>query len=262
MIEEIKLDSLAKLFDFIVQNPIGKHPIMNFTYRGQNKADYKLSSCLRRSFCSEYEHNEKRLLINFQKYGQSIEPHLCDSVWHNMIIAQHHGIPTRLLDFSVSPLVALHFALTDINSNDDAALWAISHVKLHNILPIRYKKLLKENMGRSFTAEMLEELKISIFEYNRDMGNSSLLFLEPPSIDARIVNQFSHFALIPDMLDPLDDYLMQLSIPHIAYKFIIPSKNKRVFRQQLDTVNITERTLFPGLDGIASYLSRRYRESF
>lgn len=262
MIKEIKLDSIAMLLDFTIKNPMGKHAIMNFTYRGQSKVDYKLSSCLRRSFYSEYEHNEKRLLINFQKYGQNIEPRLCDSIWHNMIIAQHHGIPTRLLDFSVSPLVALHFALTDINSNDDAALWAISHVKLHNMLPIKYKESLKQNMGRSFTVEMLEELGISIPEYNRDMGDFSLLFLEPPSIDARIVNQFSHFALIPDMLDPLDDFLMQLTMPQVAYKFIIPSKNKRVFRQQLDTMNITERTLFPGLDGIASYLSRRYRESF
>ena len=41
MIEEIKLDSLAKLFDFIVQNPIGKHPIMNFTYRGHYEINFQ-----------------------------------------------------------------------------------------------------------------------------------------------------------------------------------------------------------------------------
>jgi hypothetical protein len=88
------------------------------------------------------------------------------------------------------------------------------------------------------------------------MGDKSIVFLEPPSIDARIVNQFSHFAIIPDALDPMDKFLNDL--PFVVYKFIIPPNKIEFFRDQLDASNITERVLFPGLDGLSTYLKRRY----
>ena len=105
---------------------------------------------------------------------------------------------------------------------------------------------------------MLEELNITIDDYDRDMANTSILFLEPPSIDDRIVNQFSHFALLPSALDPMDKFLDNLSNEKAVYKFVIPANRITLFREQLDAMNITERVLFPGLDGLATYLKRRY----
>ena len=176
-----------------------------------------------------------------------------------MVIAQHHGIPTRCLDFSLSPLIALHFSLTENTKGDNAAVWAINHGLLHkNLLPRKYKCILDKYEAVSFTVDMLEELKISIDDYNQDMSGKSIIFLEPPSIDLRIINQFSHFAVIPDALDPLDSFLDKLSFEDAVYKFIIPNDKIDFFRRQLDYMNITERILFPGLDGISSYLKRRY----
>ena len=106
---------------------------------------------------------------------------------------------------------------------------------------------------------MLEEMHITINKYNQDMQNKSIIFLEPPSVDLRIINQFSHFAVIPDMLDPLDNFLDNLELDGAVYKFIIPYDKINYFRRQLDYINITERILFPGLDGVASYLKRRYK---
>lgn len=119
--------------------------------------------------------------------------------------------------------------------------------------------MLNEENATSFTIEMLKKLELTIDKYNSDMNGSSLVFLEPPAIDIRIVNQFSHLAILPNGLDPFDKFLANLDIEHVAYKFIIPEDKIQYFRKQLDRMNITERVLFSGLDGLASYLKRRYQ---
>lgn len=262
MVENVELRSIGELIDFsfLIGKSDAIHPNrVNYTFRGQKSEHYNLISSLRRNSGSKYRYAEKRLLYNFRKYGELIEPKICDSIWKTMIIAQHHGIPTRCLDFSISPLVALHFALSDNDKTENAVVWAINHSQLHQkLLPKKYTDIVNKYNAVSFTSEMFEELGITIEDYNHDMNDKSIVFLEPPSIDSRIVNQFSHFAVIPDALDPLDDFLRNLTIEKVAYRFIIPCDKIKLFRRQLDHMNITERTLFPGLDGISNYLKRRY----
>lgn len=102
---------------------------------------------------------------------------------------------------------------------------------------------------------MLEEMNLTLKKYEQDMRDESLIFLEPPSIDIRIINQKSILAILPDALDPLDGFIDNKTL---VYKFIIPHSKIISFREQLDHMNITERTMFPGLDGLSDYLKRRY----
>lgn len=262
MVKIIELNNIGEIIDFPFPEEIRDVKYirkMPYTFRGQNREKYTLLSGLRRTSQKDFKYLERRLLNNFKKYGQIIEDKICRSVWENMIIAQHHGIPTRCLDFSLSPLVALHFALIGNVPGENAVIWAINHGEIHhNFLPDRYKSILKKYEAVSFTVDMLEELNISIDDYNQDMEDKGFIFLEPPSIDDRIVNQFSHLAIIPNSLDPLDRYLDKIPLRKVVYKFIIPYEKVDMFRKQLDYMNITERTLFPGLDGLARYLKRRY----
>jgi len=82
------------------------------------------------------------------------------------------------------------------------------------------------------------------------------LFFEPPSMDDRIVNQFAFFSVMSDPKAVLDDWLVQN--PQIARRIIIPAKLKWEIRDKLDQANITERVLFPGLDGLSRWLRRHY----
>jgi hypothetical protein len=84
-----------------------------------------------------------------------------------------------------------------------------------------------------------------------------VLFFEPPSIDDRIVNQFALFSIMSDPVSILDDWL--INHPDVYRRIIIPATLKWEVRDKLDQANITERVLFPGLDGLANWLKRHYQ---
>src|SRR4029453_15408734 len=83
-----------------------------------------------------------------------------------------------------------------------------------------------------------------------------VIFLEPPSLDARIVNQFPLFSLMSRADRCLEAWLQDH--PELSRKVVIPARLKWEVRDKLDQAGITERVLFPGLDGLTAWLTRYY----
>jgi hypothetical protein len=81
-------------------------------------------------------------------------------------------------------------------------------------------------------------------------------FVEPPSFDARIINQYALFSLVSSAAISLDEWLAQH--PDLARRIVIPAALKWEIRDKLDQANVTERVLFPGLDGLCQWLARHY----
>ena len=228
----------------------------SYVYRGLEDSQYKLTTTLNRLGES---HLEKHLLRNFRKYSQKQVQQEYRSVWNWLALAQHHGLPTRLLDWTYSPYIALHFTTADFAKYErDGMIWAVNYVDAKAYLPDQLSLVIKEEGSHIFTAEMLERAVSSLLELGRLKKDDFAIFFEPPSIDERIVNQYAVFSMMSNPNIMISDWLKDKNIRH--FKIVIPAHLKWEIRDKLDQSNINERVLFPGLDGLATWLKRHYRD--
>jgi hypothetical protein len=207
----------------------------------------------------DYVRIEKHLLRNFRKYAhRDVVPQ--DSIWNWLSVAEHHGLPTRLLDWTYSPLVAAHFATCNLEKfNINGVIWCVDFIKTRKLLPKNLKSLLRKEGGIALTVEMLNKAVKTLNDFDTLSPSDYVVFFEPPSLDERIVNQFALFSVMSNPRALLDDWLKRH--PSLYRKIIIPASLKWEIRDKLDKANITERVLFPGLDGLSSWLKRYYAPS-
>jgi hypothetical protein len=227
----------------------------DFAFRGMAQAAHTLPTSLKR-LNGDYAELEGHLLRNLRKYAHR-DAVPGDSVWNWLALAQHHGLPTRLLDWTYSPYVAMHFATEDVEQYEyDGVIWCVDYVKTKELLPIKLKEILQKEGSNVFTVEMLSSAAKTLEGFERSDPADFVVFFEPPSLDDRIVNQYALFSMMSNPATDLDQWLTDH--PELYRRIIIPHSLKWEVRDKLDQANITERVLFPGLDGLSRWLKRHY----
>jgi FRG domain-containing protein len=222
-------------------------------WRGLSRSKYTNVSSLAR-LSEDYRQLERHLIRNFRKYAHREAPG--PAIWDWLSLAQHHGLPTRLLDWTFSPLVALHFA-TATWPDDDAILLGVDCEGAHELLPGRLRSFYEREGSLVFTTEMLAELAPDLDSFDGLADEDPfVVFFEPPSLDERIVNQAAVLSAISDASCQMEDWMDDH--PDLWRAWRIPSEVKTEVRERLDQAHVNERLLMPGLDGLAAWLRRYY----
>jgi hypothetical protein len=221
-----------------------------WAFRGLPDADWQLMSSLSRylhSFVPDkasWRQREERALRIFRRKAHVYLPDagvLVDDI-RCLALMQHHGAPTRMLDFTKSPFVAAFFSLN--NTNRSAAVFALDTPTLWRAAP-RHDPTLRR--------EAIDPRVHGNFERHFAVNSKDVIWVgEPEAMDRRLVAQSGTF-VVPGVLDkPLDEIIGQYErgAPLIR-KFVLPPSIREEAMLSLYRMNITHATLFPDLDGLA-----------
>lgn len=244
-------------------NEIHDYQRRDWIYRGQKSAAWPLRSSFER-LCDRWKiapsrrlktesHLRREFARTYHLYGQHIPKRHAQIEW--MSLMQHHGTPTRLLDFTYSIYIAAYFALED--AEDKCAVWAVDGVWVINQSVAQYCKIGKSEAAifKEPTSEKHEKVaskllfdgqsamaavQLSPFQMNERLRTQRGTFLAPGDVSVSFENN----------IQSLPDYRLR----NYIVKIVISKKLRKTAIIQLNEMNISRASLFPGLDGYAQSL--------
>ncbi|WP_288379821.1 FRG domain-containing protein [uncultured Massilia sp.] len=218
---EHEIKNVAEFVDYVLKVSLGQ----NMLYRGHSSRAYELIPSLGRHVA--YRNGEKcdpnylrqREIQVLEDFRGSSVPYIADrnrTMLDVMSQAQHHGIPTRLMDWTTNPLVALYFAVKSVKTETDGVVYVAPpppplppQVRTGHVLPIDVE---------------------------------DLCHFQPQHIDARIAAQFSIFTLHPNPYQAQDKSKFKCAW--------FKGEHKELILAELHVLGVNAQLIFPGLSGI------------
>ena len=245
-IKNIKIKNkivIKSLCDYIETINIIKNNSENvFIYRGQNNKYFPLLPSLYRK--TSYAINEENIIQDFKLKAEAYfnqEMELFDNI--DMIaLMQHYGIPTRLLDFTESPLIALYFALEKVTSD------------MYNVAPCVYciniNSFSHNKNGCIFSSKQVQSQDIKkIFKYTK-----GTCVFTPKLKNKRLTAQKSIFVLFNENT-PLELIINSEDI----IKLEINRKDINKIKEELNNIGITPSVVYPDFTGLAEEIKKPHK---
>jgi FRG domain len=240
-----------------------KQAMETWIYRGQSDTAWPLKTLLERALIDrdvnllEARNLEWDIIREFRRQysGPDSDRILADTLYC-MSVMQHHGAPTRLLDWTYSPYVAAHFAIADPRKH--GAIWCVrtkwcqaaaGHIVGDRRLERRDRKRNEKTFIRLYIREGLPPRRF-VFTEN------------PLQLNPRLVIQQGLFLCPGDVQVPFENNLNAMEgwserANVVKLELTLEPAARRDFAMQLYRTNISEASLFPGLDGFARSLADR-----
>jgi len=209
------------------------HATGAYLFRGQADDSAILPKIGRPGY--NFDYTRERAL--FEAFERAVRPYLKGelSPFEILALAQHHGTPTRLVDWSTSPLVAAWFAVSSYPETTNAQLYALDVVR-----PDVDALNTKTRQTRTGTT-VDEPLRLT----------SGVYLIETAQVSNRITTQRGIFTLHGDPTKPLN-------VP-AAEIFEIPAALRSDFQSRLMDVGVDASHIYPDIDGLCRSLDYRFK---
>ncbi len=235
------IDSVGQLVQRLTDHLLGiDAPVW---FRGQSRSGWTLVPKLLRGGRSD---SEIYLINRFKQNATPLLQQHPRNEFEWLFLMQHHSMPTRLLDWTESPLVALYFAVTE-NPDEEGALWVLLPTVLNEKSGYRpdyrpeipffedehLQNYLPETVARERTSRLLPIAAIA------------------PRNSPRMQSQQGVFTIGHRDDTPVEDAGALGADRDHVWKYLIPPDCKATLRDQLKVLGITRFQLFPELDSLA-----------
>lgn len=207
-------------------------------FRGQSNANYKLIPSIIRTEMGL--RNENAIFETYRKFAQKLNPGHNDE-WELLIDMQHYFVPTRLLDWSESLMIALFFATMGHNDGEDAGLFILDPIRLNqksgkNGIP----NMPFDKMGLSYKEAYIEKIPFPA---------AHPIAIKSSYLNDRVMAQRGMFTVHTDRKNGLEE-----EYPDVVKKYCISDNAIAEIKDLLYVSNINESTVFPDFYGVANYI--------
>ncbi|MGE5468084.1 MAG: FRG domain-containing protein [Ignavibacteria bacterium] len=230
-------------------------------FRGQQDARWGLTPKIYRPEFTGADEAETRELFQSRAI-QLISGRQPCCQWEWYFLMQHHGAPTRLLDWTENPLIALYFAIKDHPGNDDAVVWLLDPFWLN-----RQNRFLHRKGVSGPILHGWKEAGRYLFELEKTFEGSQVSVdfpaaIEAPHVAMRLYVQSSRFVVFGRRRNLADMF----SIRDKAFglgRILISRQRTQIIEDELWSLGINAATVFPDIDGLGEYVCDqwRYREA-
>lgn len=230
-----------------------------WAFRGVADANWELKSSLERLLVSPLIESERYLLTTFQRrahhYVRDCPPLNDYAEWFALM--QHHGAPTRLLDCTRSPYIALFFAVERQVAPGPAAQAAVWVIDVEACKQAAIDILVPQNSDRTLSLGKPDTFK-EAFMREHEMGVPSQLCvapIQPFRMNERLTIQQGLFLCPAQANSSFEDNLSAMSLKGARFeKYVFNMSLRGEILSELKKMNITRASLFPGIDGFAQSL--------
>ncbi|MDO8723424.1 MAG: FRG domain-containing protein [Syntrophales bacterium] len=219
----------------------------NLWWRGQPEQGLTLRPRVYRNKC--YAITEFELISNFGRQAPLRYPAWPQDRSHQLLLMQHYGLPTRLLDWSLGVLTALYFAVSEDKQDKPASLWALNPGKLN-------QEMTGDRTVTVFTHNEPEIQKMVDLAFQRYTAKTVIgdrvLAMSGPELDLRMLMQWGVYTIHSN-----DTPINQLvnNVDYIA-EIIISEKDRDQLRKALEIVGFSKTRLFPDLQSLADDIKK------
>ena len=248
---DIEIVSMDQLIESLNKLP------NNYIYRGHSNISWKLQSTLERVLENDYESTSKKFeeysidyfKSRFQLYDKSNVLPSSKVEW--LSIMQHYGVPTRMLDFTQSPYVALYFALENSVKTVPGS-FVIYAIDYRAILKKSLEYLKKHDKTIQVTYEEMFYKRDELFDIIDENSYEILWIVEPSISNLRLERQSGSFLISGNIRKTIEQILKNEIYCGIDnYRFILPNSFWNNIYTLLQRMNIDSKTVYGDLEGLA-----------